>query len=155
MRSITYQVAVLEALQEEFRRDGKTLYLAEHVNRPLRQEFGEARVRETPISESAFVGAAVGLAGSGFRPVVDIGMATFAFVAMDQIMNQAAKIHYMFGGQAKFPIVYQMTVGTGRSIGARALRQSVSDVHERARSQDHSAEHPLRCEGTLESSDKG
>ena len=119
MRNITYQQAVLEALQEEFRRDGKTLYMAEHVNEPLREEFGEARVRETPISESAFVGAAVGLAGSGFRPVVDIGMATFGFVAMDQMVNQAAKITYMFGGQAKFPIVYQMTVGTGMSMAAQ------------------------------------
>ena len=119
MRSITYQEAVLEALQEEFRRDGKTLFMSEHLNMPLRDEFGDARVRETPISESAFVGSAVGLAGSGFRPVVDIGMATFAFVAMDQMVNQAAKIHYMFGGQAKFPIVYQMTVGTGLSMAAQ------------------------------------
>ena len=119
MRSITYQEAVLEALQEEFRRDGKTLFMSEHLNMPLRDEFGDARVRETPISESAFVGSAVGLAGSGFRPIVDIGMATFAFVAMDQMVNQAAKIHYMFGGQAKFPIVYQMTVGTGLSMAAQ------------------------------------
>jgi pyruvate dehydrogenase E1 component beta subunit len=119
VRSITYQEAVLEALQEEFRRDGKTLFMSEHLNMPLRDEFGDARVRETPISESAFVGSAVGLAGSGFRPVVDIGMATFAFVAMDQMVNQAAKIHYMFGGQAKFPIVYQMTVGTGLSMAAQ------------------------------------
>jgi len=119
VRSITYQEAVLEALQEEFRRDGKTLFMSEHLNMVLRDEFGDARVRETPISESAFVGSAVGLAGSGFRPVVDIGMATFAFVAMDQMVNQAAKIHYMFGGQAKFPIVYQMTVGTGLSMAAQ------------------------------------
>jgi len=119
VRSITYQEAVLEALQEEFRRDGKTLFMSEHLNMPLRDEFGDARVRETPISESAFVGSAVGLAGSGFRPIVDIGMATFAFVAMDQMVNQAAKIHYMFGGQAKFPIVYQMTVGTGLSMAAQ------------------------------------
>lgn len=118
-REITYQQAALEALQEEFRRDGKTLYMSEHVNQPLRDEFGEARVRETPISESAFVGAGVGLAGSGFRPVIDIGMATFGFVAMDQMVNQAAKITYMFGGQAKFPILYRMTVGTGLSMAAQ------------------------------------
>jgi pyruvate/2-oxoglutarate/acetoin dehydrogenase E1 component len=86
---------------------------------PLRQEFGKARVRGTPISESAFVGAAIGLAGSGFRPVVDIRMATFGFVAMDQIVNQAAKITYMFGGQARFPIVYRMSVGAGRSMAAQ------------------------------------
>jgi pyruvate/2-oxoglutarate/acetoin dehydrogenase E1 component len=119
VRKLSYQQAALEALQEEFRRDGKTLYMSEHVNEPLRQEFGEARVRETPISESAFVGAGVGLAGSGFRPVVDIGMATFGFVAMDQMVNQAAKITYMFGGQAKFPILYRMTVGTGLSMAAQ------------------------------------
>lgn len=119
MRTISYKQAALEALQEEFRRDGKTLYICEHVNEPLRREFGEARVRLAPISESVFVGAAVGLAGSGFRPVVDIGMATFGFVAMDQMMNQAAKITYMFGGQAKFPLVYRMTVGTGMSMAAQ------------------------------------
>jgi acetoin:2,6-dichlorophenolindophenol oxidoreductase subunit beta len=118
-RQITYQQAALEALQEEFRRDGRTLYMSEHVNQTLRDEFGETRVRETPISESAFVGAGVGLAGSGFRPVVDIGMATFGFVAMDQMVNQAAKITYMFGGQAKFPILYRMTVGTGLSMAAQ------------------------------------
>ncbi len=119
MRQITYQEAVQEALREEFLRDEKTLYFSTNVNYPLRDEFGAARVRGTPISESAFVGAAVGLAGSGFRPVVDIGMATFGFVAMDQMVNQAAKITYMFGGQAKFPIVYRMTVGTGSHMAAQ------------------------------------
>jgi pyruvate dehydrogenase E1 component beta subunit len=119
VRKLSYQQAALEALQEEFRRDGKTLYISEHVNVPLRKEFGVARVRETPISESAFVGAGVGLAGSGFRPVVDIGMATFGFVAMDQMVNQAAKITYMFGGQAEFPILYRMTVGAGMSMAAQ------------------------------------
>ena len=112
MREITFQEAVQEALREEFRRDEKTLYFGTNINYALREEFGEARVRGTPISESSFVGAAVGLAGSGYRPVIDIGMATFGFVAMDQLVNQAAKITYMFGGQAKFPIVYRMTVGT-------------------------------------------
>jgi len=119
MRKITYAEAAMAALQEEFRRDDKTVYLATDMNEPLLEEFGGERVRSTPISESAFVGAAVGLAGSGFRPVVDIRMATFGFVAMDQMMNQAAKITYMFGGQAKFPILYRMTVGTGMSMAAQ------------------------------------
>ena len=119
MRNITYTQAALEALQEEFRRDEKTVHLSNGVPTDLRLEFGKDRVRDTPISESAFVGAAIGLAGSGFRPVVNIRMATFGFVAMDQIVNQAAKITYMFGGQAKFPIVYRMTVGVGRSMGAQ------------------------------------
>jgi pyruvate/2-oxoglutarate/acetoin dehydrogenase E1 component len=119
MREKTYAEAAMEALQEEFRRDGKTVYLATDMNEPLLEEFGGERVRSTPISESAFVGAAIGLAGSGFKPIVDIRMATFGFVAMDQMMNQAAKITYMFGGQAKFPILYRMTVGTGMSMAAQ------------------------------------
>jgi len=119
MREITYTQASLEALQEEFRRDEKTIHIGTGIPAALRQEFGEDRVRGTPISESAFVGAAIGVAGSGFRPVVNIGMATFGFVATDQIVNQAAKITYMFGGQARFPIVYRMSVGAGRSMAAQ------------------------------------
>ena len=119
MRKITYEEAAKEALQEEFRKDEKTVHLATDMNFTLLEEFGAERVRSTPISESAFVGAAIGLAGSGFRPVADIRMATFGFVAMDQMMNQAAKITYMFGGQAKFPILYRMTVGTGISAAAQ------------------------------------
>ena len=119
MRKITYMEAAMEALQEEFRRDEKTVHLATDIPVPLLEEFGEERVRCTPISESAFVGAAIGLAGSGFRPIADIRMATFGFVAMDQMMNQAAKITYMFGGQKKFPILYRMTVGTGLSMAAQ------------------------------------
>lgn len=119
MRKISYAEAALEALQEEFRRDDKTVHLATDIPEPLLEEFGEERIRCTPISESAFVGAAIGLAGSGFRPVVDIRMATFGFVAMDQMMNQAAKITYMFGGQAEFPILIRMTVGTGMSMAAQ------------------------------------
>ena len=119
MRKVTYTEAAMEALQEEFRRDKKTVHLATDMNQPLLEEFGAERVRSTPISESAFVGAAIGLAGSGFRPVADIRMATFGFVAMDQMMNQAAKITYMFGGQAKFPILYRMSVGTGMSMAAQ------------------------------------
>ena len=119
MRKIEYSSAGMEALQEEFRRDGRTLHMSTDVPIPLRQEFGEVRVRQTPISESAFVGAAIGLAGAGYRPVVDIRMATFGFVAMDQLVNQAAKITYMFGGQAQFPILYRMTVGAGSSMAAQ------------------------------------
>ena len=119
MRKITYDQAASEALMEEFRRDPKTVHLATDIPPDLREAFGEARIRQTPISEASFVGAAIGLAGSGFRPVVNIRMATFGFVAMDQFVNQAAKITYMFGGQAKFPIVYRMTVGASKSFAAQ------------------------------------
>jgi pyruvate dehydrogenase E1 component beta subunit len=118
MREITYEQAILEAMQEEFRRDPRTVYMATDLVAPLRDEFGEERIRITPIAESSFVGAAIGLAGSGFRTIANIRMATFAFVAMDQLMNHAAKITYMFGGQAKFPILYRMTVGAGISAAA-------------------------------------
>jgi len=118
MREITYEQAILEAMQEEFRRDPRTVYMATDLVAPLREEFGEERIRITPIAESSFVGAAIGLAGSGFRTIANIRMATFAFVAMDQLMNHAAKITYMFGGQAKFPILYRMTVGAGISAAA-------------------------------------
>jgi pyruvate dehydrogenase E1 component beta subunit len=119
MRKLSYEQAASEALMEEFRRDEKTIHLSTDIPLDLRQEFGEARIRQTPISESCFVGAAIGLAGSGFRPVVNIRMATFGFVAMDQFVNQAAKITYMFGGQARFPIVYRMTVGASKSFAAQ------------------------------------
>jgi len=118
MREITYDQAALEAIQEEFRRNPKTVHLSTDVPLDLQAEFGAERIRGTPISESGFVGAAIGLAGSGFRTVVNIRMATFAFVAMDQLINHAAKITYMFGGQAKFPILYRMTVGAGISAAA-------------------------------------
>jgi len=119
MRKISYEQAASEALMEEFRRDEKTVHLSTDIPPDLRSEFGEARIRQTPISESSFVGAAIGLAGSGFRPVVNVRMATFGFVAMDQFVNQAAKITYMFGGQTKFPIVYRMTVGASKSFAAQ------------------------------------
>ncbi len=119
MKEITYAQAVMEALHEEFRRDSKFIYLTPYVPASLLKEFGEERIRGTPISEAAVCGAAIGLAGSGYRAEAGLGMATFNFVAMDQFINQAAKITYMFGGQAKFPIVYMMTVGAGRYLAAQ------------------------------------
>jgi len=118
MQELTYQQAADEAIVEEFRRNPKTVHMSTDAQLRLQKEFGDARVRSTPIAESSFVGAAIGLAGSGFRTVANIRMATFAFVAMDQIVNHAAKITYMFGGQAKFPILYRMTVGAGLSAAA-------------------------------------
>jgi pyruvate/2-oxoglutarate/acetoin dehydrogenase E1 component len=119
MRKISYNQASVEALQEEFRRNDKLVHMAEDIPLELFNEFGGDRVRMTPISESAFVGAAIGLAGSGFRAVADVRMATFAFVAFDQFVNQAAKITYMFGGQAKFPILYRQRNGLGASAAAQ------------------------------------
>ena len=119
MRKISYMQATVEALQEEFRRDDTLIHIAEDIPAFLYEEFGADRIRMTPISESAFVGAAIGAAGSGFRTVADLRMATFAFCAFDQFVNQAAKITYMFGGQAKFPILYRMRNGLGASAAAQ------------------------------------
>jgi pyruvate/2-oxoglutarate/acetoin dehydrogenase E1 component len=85
----------------------------------LLNEFGDQRIKATPIAESALTGMAIGAAGSGFRPIVDWRQVTFCFVAMDQIVNQAAKIHYMFGGQVTFPILYRASVGGGGRIAAQ------------------------------------
>jgi len=119
MREVTYRQAGNEAIIEEFRRNKKTVHMSADLPADLRQEFGEARIRVTPVSESAMAGAAIGLAGSGFRAVANIRMATFGFVAMDQFMNQAAKITYMFGAQARFPILYRMSNGLGQSAAAQ------------------------------------
>ncbi len=118
MHEITYEQAATEAIQEEFRRNPRTVHLSTDLAADLQGEFGAERIRVTPIAENNFVGAAIGLAGSGFRTVANLRMATFAFVAMDQTMNHAAKITYMFSGQAKLPILYRMTVGAGFSGAA-------------------------------------
>lgn len=121
MREITYSEAILEAFQEEMRRDDTVFHLCGALGalERLIPEFGAARVRVCPISEEAYVGASIGAAGSGLRPIVSPGMMTFAFTAMDQIVNQMAKIHYMFGGQATFPIVFRAATGGGRSAAAQ------------------------------------
>jgi pyruvate/2-oxoglutarate/acetoin dehydrogenase E1 component len=118
MREITFEQATREAIQEEFRRNPKTVHMSTDLPAELEREFGADRIRVTPIAENNFVGASIGLAGSGFRAVANLRMATFGFVALDQFMNHAAKITYMFGGQAKFPILYRMTVGAGISAAA-------------------------------------
>jgi pyruvate/2-oxoglutarate/acetoin dehydrogenase E1 component len=119
MRELTYNEAALEAIAEEMRRDPKVFYMSTDALPPLLDEFGPQRVRATPITEAAFTGMAIGAAGSGFRPIADWRQVTFCFVAMDQIVNQAAKIHYMFGGQVNFPILFRAGVGGGGRIAAQ------------------------------------
>ena len=119
MRELTYNEAALEAVAEEMRRDPKIFYMSTDALPPLLKEFGSERVRATPITEAALTGMAIGAAGCGFRPIVDWRQVTFCFVAMDQIVNQAAKIHYMFGGQVRFPILYRAAVGGGGKVAAQ------------------------------------
>ena len=119
MAEVSFFQAGMDALAEEMRRDAKIFHLSTDAPYPLVDEFGESRVRATPIAESALTGMAIGAASSGYRPIVDWRQVTFAFVAMDQIVNQAAKIHYMFGGQANFPILYRASVSGGGRAAAQ------------------------------------
>jgi pyruvate/2-oxoglutarate/acetoin dehydrogenase E1 component len=119
MRELKYNVAALVAIAAEMRRDPKIFYMSTDALPPLLKEFGPQRVRATPITEAALTGMSIGAAGSGFRPIVDWRQVTFCFVAMDQIVNQAAKIHYMFGGQVNFPILYRAAVGGGGLVAAQ------------------------------------
>src|SRR5271169_3420208 len=119
MRELTYNEAALEAVAEEMRRDPKIFYMSTDALPPLLGEFGAERVKATPITEAALTGMAIGAAGCGFRPIVDWRQVTFCFVAMDQIVNQAAKIHYMFGGQVTFPLLFRASVGGGGLVAAQ------------------------------------
>ncbi|MCD6445459.1 alpha-ketoacid dehydrogenase subunit beta [Candidatus Bathyarchaeota archaeon] len=128
MRRITYREALREALREEMRRDSTVFLLGEDIGRywggafkvteGLAEEFGDERVRDTPISESAIVGTAVGAAITGMRPVAEIMFGDLTTLAMDQIANQAAKIRYMFGGQTKVSLVVRTPFGAGVNIAA-------------------------------------
>lgn len=128
MREISYRDALRDALTEEMRRDKSVFLLGEDigkywegafkVTKGLAEQFGEERVRDTPISESAIIGAAVGAAITGMRPVAEIMFGDLTTLAMDQIANQAAKIRYMFGGQAKVPLVIRTPFGGGVNIAA-------------------------------------
>jgi len=119
MREITFAQALEEALAEEMRRDDHVITFSTGGSPSLEKEFGPARVRFSPISEATMTGMGLGAAASGYRPVVGWGMVTFAFVAMDQIVNQASKIRYMFGGQADFPVTYRCSVGGGSGVAAQ------------------------------------
>jgi pyruvate/2-oxoglutarate/acetoin dehydrogenase E1 component len=129
MREITYSQALNEALREEMLRDPAVFLIGEDliqptygVTRGLYEEFGPQRVICTPISEAAIAGAATGAAVVGARPVAEIMYSDFSTIAMDQIVNQAAKMRYMFGGKARVPLVIRMTTGAGRGNAAQHMQ---------------------------------
>ncbi len=128
VRELTFGEAVKEALAEEMRRDPRVFIIGEDVaeaGHPFKvlsglvEEFGTDRVIDTPISEPGFAGIGVGAAMTGMRPVVDIMFGDFLTLTMDQIVNQAAKVHYMSGGQLKVPIVFRTTLGATRRSAAQ------------------------------------
>ncbi len=127
MAVITMREAISQALWEEMERDPNVFILGEEVGvwggtyavtKGFYDHFGAERVRDTPISESAIVGTAIGAALTGLRPVAEIMTINFAYSAMDHIVNQSAKMHAMFGGQMRVPLVIRTTSGGGRQLGA-------------------------------------
>ncbi len=127
MAVVTYRQALHDTLAEEMRRDSSVVLLGEEIGKfegsykitaGLLKEFGAERVIDTPIAEEGFVGAAIGAAMLGLRPVVEIMTVNFSLLALDQIVNHAAKIHYMFGGQARVPMVLRTPEGGGQQLAA-------------------------------------
>src|ERR1041384_1274718 len=139
-RQITFAQAINEALAEEMRRDPTVFIIGEDIAEAgtpfkvlsgLAKEFGRERVMDTPISEAGFTGISVGAAMTGIRPVVDIMFGDFLTLTMDQLVNQAAKIHYMSGGKLKVPLVLRTTLGATRRSAAQhsqSLHSWVSHV---------------------------
>jgi pyruvate/2-oxoglutarate/acetoin dehydrogenase E1 component len=126
MPEVRYREALNQALREEMEADEKVFIMGEDigvfqgafkVTQGLLEEFGEKRVRDTPISENTIVGMGVGAAMAGLRPIVEIMTINFSLLALDQIVNCAASIRYMFGGQVKVPMVIRMPQGAGHQLG--------------------------------------
>jgi pyruvate dehydrogenase E1 component beta subunit len=124
----TYREAIRTALAEALRADGRVFLMGEDVgryggafavSRGLLEEFGPERVRDTPLSESAFVGAGIGAALGGMRPIVEVMTVNFSLLALDQIVNNAAALRHMSGGQLSVPLVVRMATGAGRQLGAQ------------------------------------
>ncbi|QBD78531.1 alpha-ketoacid dehydrogenase subunit beta [Ktedonosporobacter rubrisoli] len=128
LKEMTYAEAVREALSEEMRRDPRVFLMGEDVGiyggafgvtRGMLEEFGEERIRDTPISEAALAGAGTGAALTGMRPVVEFQFSDFMGIAMDQIVNQTAKLRFMFGGKAEVPVVFRGPLGSGTGAAAQ------------------------------------
>jgi pyruvate dehydrogenase E1 component subunit beta len=128
MAQITYREALNHALREELERDERVFIMGEEVGYfggafkvtdGLLAVYGEKRVRDTPISELTIVGSGIGAAMGGLKPIVELMTINFGLLAMDQIVNHAAKIHYMFGGNAKVPLVIRAPQGGGHQLGAQ------------------------------------
>jgi len=127
-RTITYREAIREALREALQRDPRVFLMGEDVGRyggafacskGLLAEFGEERIRDTPLSESGFTGAGTGAAIGGMRPIVELMTINFSLLALDQIVNNAATLRHMSGGQLSVPLVIRMTTGAGRQLAAQ------------------------------------
>ena len=155
-RNITYTQAINEAMREEMRMDQRVFIMGEDIQKGvygasggLFQEFGGERVRDCPLSENAFFGAAVGAAAVGMRPIVE-SLSSFMWVGMDQLVSQASKMRYMFGGQVNLPIVYRAAMYYGGSMAAPPLRPLSPAVHEHPWIQDRVRQQRLRRQGAAQ-----
>lgn len=128
VRTVTYREALRAAMREAMQRDARVFLMGEDVGRyggafavsmGMLEEFGPERIRDTPLSESTFVGAGIGAAVGGMRPIVEIMTINFSLLAFDQIVNTAATLRHMSGGQFSVPIVVRMTSGAGRGVAAQ------------------------------------
>ncbi len=128
MSSATYRQAVREAMRKALHDDTRVFLMGEDVGRyggafavshGLLEEFGEERVRDTPLSESTFVGAGIGAALGGMRPIVEVMTVNFSLLAMDQIVNSAATLRHMSGGQVEVPLLIRMATGAGKQVAAQ------------------------------------
>jgi acetoin:2,6-dichlorophenolindophenol oxidoreductase subunit beta len=128
MREITYQEAVREAMSQIMRQDERVFLMGEDigvyggafgVSRGMIEEFGPERIRNTPISEAGITGAAIGAALTGMRPILELQFSDFVTIAMDQLVNQAAKLRYMYGGKASVPMVVRTPGGSGTGAAAQ------------------------------------
>ena len=136
-REITYRDAIREAMREALLADPRVFMMGEDVGRyggcyavtkGLLDEFGPDRIRDTPLSESAFVGAGIGAALGGMRPIVEIMTVNFSLLALDQIVNNAATIRHMSGGQFEVPLVIRMATGAGRQLAAQHSHLSLIHI---------------------------
>ena len=128
MKKLTYREAIREGLREALQNDPRVFLMGEDVGRyggayacskGLLEEFGPERVRDTPLSEAAFVGAGIGAALGGMRPIVEVMTVNFSLLALDQIVNNAATLRHMSGGQFSVPLVVRMATGAGRQVAAQ------------------------------------
>jgi pyruvate dehydrogenase E1 component beta subunit len=128
MATTTYREAIRTALREALIKDARVFLMGEDVgayggsyavSKGLLEEFGPDRIRDTPLSESTFVGAGIGAALGGMRPIVEVMTVNFSLLALDQIVNNAATIRHMSGGQFSIPLVIRMATGAGRQLAAQ------------------------------------
>ena len=168
-RTMTLGLAIREALYQEMERDPTVIIMGEDIvggagsdepgaedswggpmgiTRGLAGKFGRNRVRDTPISEAGFIGAAVGAAATGLRPIAALMFIDFFGIPMDQIYNQGAKLRYMFGGKAKVPMVIRALIGGRGERGGAALAESLLHLHPYPRLEGGYPHHTLRRQGT-------